>query len=63
MTWTNRTKPTTSWETDRDSIGDFRITEDGNFRITENSFMRILEFLGWDRITKPITNWVNRVKP
>lgn len=51
--WTERSKPSSSWTRERENIGDSRITEGGDNRVTEGLFLRILEFFSWVIRTKP----------
>lgn len=52
--WTIRTKPNTTFTRNRETIGDFRITEGGDFRIIESGlFMIVLGILSWITRTKP----------
>lgn len=59
MSWTLRTKPTTSWDTE-DLEQSFLTKEDGGLILQENlSFIVILGTL-WDYATDIVTTWGNR---
>lgn len=70
MSWTNRTKPSTSWANrSKPTIGDYMLAEDGGLILSENGSFIILEQsetstgTDWTNRTSVSTSWTNRVIP
>lgn len=61
--WTERSKPSTTFTSARESVGELRITEGGSQRVTESLLLRITEGISWAIRGAISSIWTNRVKP
>lgn len=53
----------TNWTSQRDSIGDLRITEDNNSRITEDGSFMVSQTITWSERLSNAISWLGRSKP